>query len=735
MADKITWTDKVALAGKSLPRVNLCTDNDLNEIKSAYNGLVDELGLGGVDDNVRIVSINTAGATNKIKSTLDNITDSSSNKPYLVIVRPGAGTSAYVEDNFTIPSYVSLISTGGNLVTEISANTTTGALITMSEGSSMAGFTVKDKTSGVGVQITGSGDYNVTNNKIIDVQTGIDVNNSSAKVIVFNHALETSSSTITDGILCQSGNITVDILKVINSSTVTNVIRCIGDSVVTVRNVETFSSNVSVGVKLEGTSRINAYGISIVASQDGVVVQDGVTSTFDNVKIFNVTQDGFRCDVGTGDEKNITFSGSLIDGAGRYDLNVTCPNVVANGWLQAVVSNSYIHPSADATTQTLDLFSGDKSFKFASEIHVGSPTRPSESVFGEGDSHTNQLVYTETELGVFANVTTAAKSVSGSTYSFPGVIADNSIYITTIQPDSTGSVLTFPGIKTLINTAAVMGSGEIVLEYWNGAAWAEFNGCTTLSGGSYWKYAKEYFERTGSYHIKFDPDIVSDWTANDPMTLGTSYYWIKFRIKTAITTSPVFEQNKVHPHRSEKNPDGSDEYHGDSRVIKKIIVDAAGPIEGNMQNADIYVDQNIGVGFESNRFTAVADIRGYSLELPEDADTSGKLIIVWKGKHASTGNAQFTVRLKVVKPGDAYTNTEPVSSGLEKTVLTAVTAVTADARQDYRVDIDISDAIPARENGFGDEIWFSIQNTTRSGNFDITKVSANYLSDSRGRHL
>lgn len=736
MAEKIGYSDKVAIQNNQLPDINKWTDANANEVKLKYNGLVDELGLGGVNDNVRVVSINTGGATNKIKDTLDAITDSSSTKQYLVEVRPGT----YIEDDFVIPQYITLTSTGGRLVTTIQANTTTGDLITMSTGSSVRGFTITGKTSSgaKNIVVSSTGTYEISSNTIIDSDIGIDINNSGAKVDIINHNLQTVADTITDGILLQSGTITVDIVKVVNSSTITNILRCSGDSVVTARNIESFSPNVSIGIKIENTSRTNIYGVSLVGANDGVVVEDGITSTFDNVKIFNSQQDGFRCDIGDGSTKELTFTSVLIDSASvvspRYDINLICPNTTAKGILQADVSKSFINPQATLITQVLNSFEADEKFEIDAELAVGSQVRPKESVFGEGDSHVNELVYTFDGTSTYTDVTDAARSASGSTFTFDGLSVNNSIYVSNLLLDSSGSPIPFYGIKASIGTAWDLGTGNIVLEYWNGS-WTEFNGSTNLSGGSYWKYAKDYFGRTGSYHIKFDPDILSDWVPNDPITLGTNRYWIRFRITSAITIAPILEQFKISSSRSEKNPDGTDEYHGFARTIKKITLDASGPIEGNMQNSSIYVDENVGVAFISNRYTAVADIRGYSFELPEDCDTSGKLIIVWKGRFSATGNAQFTVRLKVVKPGDSYTSSEPVASADLKTVLTPLTAVTADTREDFRVDVDISDAIPARDSSFGDEIWFSIQNTTRSGNFEIVKVSANYLSDFNGRHL
>jgi hypothetical protein len=379
----------------------------------------------------------------------------------------------------------------------------------------------------------------------------------------------------------------------------------------------------------------------------------------------------------------------------------------------------------------LDTQEGDEGLNILGELHVGSSLNPVESVFGGGDSHIFEYIYTENSGNIFEDETATAKSFSDSTFTFDGVDVNSSIYIANRYP------ITYGGIKILIGTAVAIGTGSIIAEYWNGSGWVEYNGCTSLSTPGFLKYAKEYFKRTGSYHIKFNPFMTDNWVKNDPISpaIGEDLYWIRFRITSAINTSPAIQQIKIHTSRTEINTDGTLESHVDARTYKKLVLDAAGPIEGNMQSSDIYVDEDVGVAFDNNRFTATADIYGFSFELPEDCDTSSPIILVWKGKFASNGSAQFTVRAKIVKPGDPYTNTEPAASGDVLTVLSELKAVVTDTREDFRVDLDISNAIPSRENGFGDEIWITIQNTTRSGNFDHTKYSANYLSDFNGRHI
>ena len=56
MADKITYTDKVDSRVAGSDPTKEIVAGDMNQIKSSYNGLVDELGLGTSDDNAWIVT-------------------------------------------------------------------------------------------------------------------------------------------------------------------------------------------------------------------------------------------------------------------------------------------------------------------------------------------------------------------------------------------------------------------------------------------------------------------------------------------------------------------------------------------------------------------------------------------------------------------------------------------------------------------------------------------------------
>jgi len=755
---KIGYEDKEKLVNKpSVADKNKVRAEDMVEIKASVNDLYDAVGVGAADDNVKIVSINTGGAINKIKGVVEAIVDSSSSKTYLVQVRPGI----YTEDDFIIPSFVTVVSTGGHLVTKIKANTTTGTLITMANECSLGGFLIDGKTGGTAVSFVDSGHIGITRNSIKDCDVGCYINNSDAIVHIKDHELETDTSTIDDGFLLESGHITLEGIKVINDASVNNIVRVIGDALPTIRDIESFSSNVLIGIKLEASSVSNVYGISIVGAQDGIVVTDGVTGTFDNVKIFNVSQDGFRCEVGNSGSKHLTFASSIIDTAGRFDMNFECPNVKAFGWVSAVVSNSFIHPQAVIVAQILDLFSGDEAFRFISEIHVGSPTRPKEFVSGEGDSHVGLLAYTSDDDISYTDITAAVKSNEGSLFTFKGNAAGNSIYLSSVVPDSSGNPLPFYGLKTIVDTAAVLGAGNFSIEHWNDiSGWVDDgNYMESQSSGHYYSNANSIFENTGSFHIRgplllsieSDPNLT--WDVNDPITSGTDRYWIRIRIKNTVTTAPIFQQFKLHSNRFEVNGDGWLEYFGSARPIAKlpwevqVFEKATGT---DVKDQDLYLSKSIDNGGKKNKFVAQetdpnkAQRIGFKTSLPLDMDTSSAVDFQWSvitDSIATPGTVDWIIRWGFESDGDnVYTTSAaaPTTAPNEQEIAYASTSpVAVNKVKWYRTLLNVSSMISRREDGFGDTIWVSIERSstdTHSGDVSLVAMAAYYTKWCEGGH-
>lgn len=542
------------------------------------------------------------------------------------------------------------------------------------------------------------------------------------------------------GIRVENGLANLNNVIARTGSKVTTVISVTGATTqVNVHNFLAVSINLTTAIECLDGCRVVGVGNIIGFCFDGLVVSgNNTTVEFDAIKIQSCQNDGFRIDnIGTGIKLSL-FATTVIDCA-NLNFNILNPNSETSGNGFTELSNSFIVAGAEFNAYLLDLTEGDEGLNVFGELHVGSPIRPTESVFGGGDSYTNgMIVYTETDLGVFVDVSTEAKSISASTFTFPGVIVDNAIYVSSIL--NTGSdFLEHFGIKTLINTAAVKGAGSIIAEYWNGSSWVEVEAMEVGSSGQYLPHANDYFSHIGGHHIRYNSQLAVDaWTKNDPMSLGTSYYWVRFRIDSTITTAPVFEQFKLHTNRSEINADGWIEYFGKARPIGQLGLNfsAAKPFEGNLLSQTIYVNEDVGVGFTQNRFTATGDKSGIAGFLPFDFDTSSPLVLQWSGRASASQTIEWTIRVYWVTDNgsDLYYTSEPALLPGRKVVIISK-AITLNQVSMFEASIDVKEMLSRRDGAFGDEIWVSIQPSVLSGTFDLVSSQATYTRWCLGGHI
>ncbi len=694
------------------------------------------MGLGFIKSHKQKNVINVAkagGDFSDINSAMDSITGNDSANRVTIQVAPGIYTIDNTITALVIKNFVSIIAVGSRSVIFIPQDPTKdmflGGIFTyvtgiVFSGNTGSGYALKQESSGTTV---------VSHCVLRDTANGFYLNNALGSLEISELAINNPLGTTTsNAVKAVAGNITLDDIVFRESSVVTTGINLEGSDVkANLHNIVALSSNINRALHFDSCLVVGTT-ITLSYCVDGMVILgNNADIKIDTLKILYCQNDGFRIeDIGT--NLRISMFATTVSQNVNLNFNILNASALTTGSGFTEVNKSYIVPNSLFYVYLLDVTQGDEALKIFGELHVGSPMRPAESVFGGGESHTLEHVYTFDGATTYVDKSSEAKSFTGSTFEFAGITAGNCVYIANDFP------LTFEGIKLALDAAADLGTGKIIAEYWNGT-WTEFNGCTSKSTPGFLKYAKNYFSQVGSHHVKFDPFIIEDWIKNDPVVpaLNTDYYWMRFRVDSDIVSSPVIQQIKIHTNRTEINGDGTIESHSDARTYKKLVVDSVKPLEGNMQSASIYVDENVGVGLANNRFTAVGDLLGISFELPEDCDTSGPLIFVWKGKFLSAGTVNFTVKRKIVKPKDSYTNAEPVDSGESVTVTTGEIIIDAgDTREDFRVDIDISDAIPSRSPGFGDEIWIGLTYPTRgAGNFDYTKLSANYLSDFNGRHI
>lgn len=685
----------------------------------------------------RITVATDGGNYESIKEAMDSITDSSITNPYVIDVYPGV----YVESNpITCQAFVYLV---GHGVVIIDAQNTSQNVLELERSSFIIDITIQNATNGRAVYKNTVGNSTLRNITIIDCLNGICIDNVAGLIFTENITLLGITSSINRGMEVLSGNANFR-----NTNLALTGIQTCSDffyfssssSIVTVDGISSFSSGLSNGFRVLNGANGVIRNSSLVGMDIGFKFSGALSVRLISCTTFNAQSYGLHVDSTVGDSL-IGMSGCEFKDNTLLDIFIECPTCTVQGpGIIADTSRVSIVAGASVNLLITDIFPGDEGTAILGELHVGTPVDPTESVFGEGDSHVNMLVYTETSGGIFADVTSEAKSATGSTFTFPGIAANNAIYVANILNDGSSN-LKHHGVKYISTIAGVLGGGEIVIEYWNGSFWAEFNGMVTDGSTPFLPYAKQYFETTGNFQLRYNPLMVNDsWAANDPIipSTGTSYFWTRYRIKTGITTAPVFQQFKIHSSRSEKNADGYDEFFGNARnwLQLPVNVGSAKPVEGAMQNQTIYTDQNVGVGYQVNKFTATSDIWGFGFTIPNNIDTSAPILFRWVGLFSSSHTPEFTVRWSKDLPNGTIYTTEPGAASNPSTQSDTVSkAVILDTQEWFEIYLDVSEFIARRDTDFPDFLTITLQPSTLSGTFSIRDVQIYYLAWGIGGHV
>jgi hypothetical protein len=457
---------------------------------------------------------------------------------------------------------------------------------------------------------------------------------------------------------------------------------------------------------------------------DGAVLQGGSDTRFVATSIFLAGQDAIRiANVGSG--TNMVGQGLTVESSTRFDLNILSATATVGGYGQASLSQMSFVPGALITAAIVDPEEGDEGVNILGELHVGIPELGSEAVFGEGDSYTRgMLVYTYNPAGaVWTDVSTAARSASGSTFTFPAVLVDNAIYVASSLSDGV-DVLQHFGIKLDCTIAAVLGGGTIVTEYWTGAAWVAIEQMSTLSSSPYTQYADDLFTRAQSEQLRYPQAFLSAWTKNDPMTLGTNYYWIRFRISVGITTAPTFQQWKLHTNRFESNADGTTEYFGAARYPRDLQVHLAlsrAVVGSAPGNANVAFSATTTLSLIRNQFNNNSiDAFGGVIVMPTGIDTSIPITfeVLWYADTANAGDIEFELFDAQLEVGDLWDGSVAETSTAQ---IETVGAGTRWVSRQTSFNVDISDLIP------GELIVFKLQRDATVGNDPPDTLSGNIV--------
>ena len=214
------------------------------------------------------------------------------------------------------------------------------------------------------------------------------------------------------------------------------------------------------------------------------------------------------------------------------------------------------------TQQSTDTFDSSFNIFGAEQMSVGFAERGTAVSVGRGAPYTTgMVVYTtdntassSSDGGNITDVTDAAKSKTGSTFTFQGVGANHTILIGVQRQDLNGDPIKFYGLETFVSSQASSG-GTYVFESWNGSQWVETMGmCTNVDEG--FSYGIDYFIRPNTDEFirlgldEFIESPIADFgvsavTWSNKTINSIDAYWLRIRIDTAVTTLPNFERFKI----------------------------------------------------------------------------------------------------------------------------------------------------------------------------------------------
>ena len=478
----------------------------------------------------------------------------------LISVSPGT----YVEDNsagaLVLKDGTALRSTGGHNVTTISFNTTSQDGMQIGDECTWCGFSLTG-TSGAGkaglVVPVGTDHCDISDCEVLDCDIGISVLNTSGAVALSGIIADEDGGTS----LVQAsagGKCSVDGTTVFGTATWTNSILSTGAGSV---------------IKLSGGFLIG-----------GTVTNSVHAAASGEVEVIGAHIDGGTTGVRVGASAKALLLGVDIDGTGTSDIVVEdATGTLFVSAVRALPTKTFIASGATASGSTISDLAGDIGAQDLGQRAIGRHNAGAEFVVG-GDSTTlGMSVFTNTDAsdpdgaGTWADVTTAAASATGSTFTMlPALIVGSAVYF--VAQTATSAAVNWnacpPGFKVAVTTAAVPGAGALQWDVWTGATWETLNGMSTNADTPYQQYGSAHFERIDSEQIRiWLGDVSPAAVAIAPgEAFTTTGYVVRCSVITAaITTAPVLQQVKLHtPGRFEANADGFTELFG-AAIVQRVI--------------------------------------------------------------------------------------------------------------------------------------------------------------------
>lgn len=602
-------TNAAAIAANAADILTNSGDIATNTADIATNA-VDILTAAGLGAGV-ILRISSGG-----KTTHASISDALSGASVGDVVLVGSGTYS---ESITVPDGVCLMGLYGPIHTLINGAAATGDRVDLGDGSTLWGFSVDMPTdSAAAVRYSGSDFAIVRDVGIIgngSAGVGIWVDGSGRLECVDVRLLSGDSENF---LRTDSGETRVKSSYpiAVGGSNVNRFFNILGGDVA-FNNLVFEASSINHCLHV-GAATVVGEGCSIVNATIGLhVIDENAIVEIRGIRMSDSVVTHVKIDDGLASSPRVHLTAAELD------------------------RNKVTHdPSyTDVLLFYQDDFSVDRGFFFDGGLSVGRAEGGSEVNFGEGDSYVRQLAIissdntatSTTEGGNLTDLSSAAGSPSGSTFSFQGTGAGHTIMIGSKLSNNVDKLKHW-GIHFLQTTAAVeIVKRSFAFEIWDGAAWVAI-GTMAVSVDEAYRYANEHFLRADSHEIvRYGISASTTWVKK--AIGGQTLYWSRIRITDDLTTAPVFEQFKLVTSNANFTHQGILNYLGLSR-FRLAITSGGGTFgeSGGVANVNIAVGSGgvpTGFNFQApdSFLNGDGDAVYKAIEIPEGTCTSCPLYI------------------------------------------------------------------------------------------------------------
>jgi len=635
-----------------------------------------------------VIVAKSGGDFTSINAAMTSITDAANVKPYVIIVESGL----FSELPVLMKPFVKIVGRSDNSI--VVAGNNSAPLFDMADNSSIENISLSGPTSDVTVQASGKTRVGVKNCVFFQGQQAIEINNSDA--FVEN---------------CKSLSGVNIFLNISNGATVS------ANGLLSYSQISFQCSGSELWVHNSGVAG-GSYGLTV--DLGGSVYPSNIT--FNNCQtVIHTGSTGINRVVGNSIVSKGLSNFDVLQESGTSEISLTGCSLDEH----KIQADDFTNINIQFSSRTEE----QETFISTVSTSTGVPEYGQESHMGEGRETSRGIRVYEylNSSGVFTNVTPAAKSATGSTFGIPGTSVNDALYVSwDLDDQETFDKKKFFGsMFDIVQAADLGGTGEIVIEFWDGSTWSWLNTMSTQETGKKLPFTNyEIFQRIGKESVRFDKRLDDQWVKNDPVSLGSIQYWIRFRVAVAITTEPIFELLKLHPSHTHIGHDGWIMFHGKARPLRYVEWNL-GLLEGFYHPpaaADLYLGDRLGCGLKMNRFVSGSeDLSGLNTYLPLDIDTSCPIVLKWSfvgSDNDPTNHSDWTIRWGWTYDGEDVffsRSQAPVAGSNEQSVNVSILIPARRIQNTFSVELDVSEMKSRRDNGNGDVLWISI---LRHGNTD-----------------